>query len=307
MILTLIINPKVKKLLFFLLIIGFNCQSSIAQDLTNSKKFEYSTYLYFRVNKKSYIDNFNLTCFDSKHHQYAFMQNDIIYNYKKTKKLTLILGYAFYLNKWSAVYHSNLPIYQNAYSSRISSFGTIMFHRPTIGFKYKFFLTKKLRLEESLTYQCFIPSMEKYQSRLVLGSKLTYDNKKLPLEFEPFAQMIYYYYLNGEPSIYYDENGNYQGYYSPNGLHRYRFRLGFKIKPFKSIPKFDFMLYLAGQREFNFRYLGGHDINTSRPNVPMTQKQNVNYAYNSYGILGIQLNYVFDKKGTSRNSFSLPE
>jgi hypothetical protein len=222
------------------------------------------------------------------------MQNDLSLNYKLTKKFILLVGDALYINNWS-------PQYLKAYNNDIS-LGAIYFHRPTVGLKYKFNFTKQLELEEAVTFQYFTPSMEKYHSRLTLASKLTYDNKKWPLKFEPFGQMILYYYLNGEPQLYYDDLGSYNGYFSPNGLHRYRFRVGFKIKPFKALPKFDFMLYYAGQKEFNLTGLGGHEINYTRPNVPNDVKQTTVLPFNSYHILGTQLNYVFDSSAKKSNS-----
>ena len=205
-----------------LIILFLSFQTLIfAQDINGEKKFEYSSYLYFKVNKKIYIDNFNLMCFDSRRHIFNFMQNDLTFNYKLTKQFILMFGDALYINNWS-------PQYNQAYRNKIY-LGAIYFNRPTIGVKYIFKFNKKLELEENMTFQYFTPSMEKYHSRITLGSKLSYDNRKWPLEFEPFAQMILYYYLGGESMMYYKDDGSYDGYYSPNGLHRYRFRLGFKI------------------------------------------------------------------------------
>ncbi len=284
MLMTKIVKRSVLSLLFIFLVFS----QLTAQDLSGEKKFEYSSYLYFRVNKKSYIDNFNLMCFDSRRHIFNFMQNDLTFNYKVTKKFILMFGDAIYINNWS-------PQYLKAYRNQIS-LGAIYFHRPTIGVKYKFNFSKKLELEENITFQYFTPSMEKYHARITLGSKLSYDNKKWPLEFEPFAQMIMYYYLNGEPMSYYNSDGTFDGYYSPNGLHRYRYRLGFKIKPIKAWKKFDLMLYVAGQKEFNLPGLGGHNINYATPTKGINERQKTNLPFNDYSILGFQINYVFDKK-----------
>lgn len=284
----MLMTNSLRKGYFLLLLCIWSNQLLVAQDLSGEKKFEYSSYLYFRVNKKIYIDNFNLMCFDSRRHIFNFMQNDLTFNYKVTKKFILMLGDAIYVNNWS-------PQYLKAYRNDIS-LGAIYFHRPTVGVKYKFNFNKKLELEENITFQYFTPSMEKYHARVTLGSKLTYDNKKWPLEFEPFAQMILYYYLNGEPISYYNSDNTLDGYYSPNGLHRYRYRLGFKIKPIKAFNKLDLMLYVAGQKEFNLPGLGGHNINYSSPKNSMTDKQKVNLPFNDYSILGFQINYVFDKK-----------
>lgn len=87
-------------------------------------------------------------------------------------------------------------------------------------------------------------------------------------------------------------------------MHRYRFRVGFKIKPINALPKFDLMFYYAGQKEFNVPALGGHDINYSRPNVPNDIKQKTILPFNSYHILGVQLNYVFDKSAQKKKSNS---
>ena len=284
MLMTKTVKRSVLSLLFIFLVFS----QLTAQDLSGEKKFEYSSYLYFRVNKKSYIDNFNLMCFDSRRHIFNFMQNDLTFNYKVTKKFILMFGDAIYINNWS-------PQYLKAYRNQIS-LGAIYFHRPTIGVKYKINFSKKLELEENVTFQYFTPSMEKYHARITLGSKITYDNKKWPLEFEPFAQMIMYYYLNGEPMSYYNSDGTFDGYYSPNGLHRYRYRLGFKFKPIKTLKKLDLMMYVAGQKEFNLPGLGGHNINFATPTQGINERQKMNLPFNDYSILGFQINYVFDKK-----------
>ena len=281
----------IKKILFLYLLSSTLFIS--AQDLTDELKIEYSSYLYFRVNKKMYIDNFNLSCFSAAHHNYNFMQNETNFNYKITKKFILLLGDAIYLNKWT-------PSYQYAYNTDINPLGTILFHRPTLGFRFKFEPFKYGEFEETMTYQFFTPSLEKYQSRITFGSKFSYDNPNSFLGFEPFTQIIYYYYLNGEPVPYYNENGYYDGYYSPNGLHRYRFRLGFKIKPSAVWDKFDFMLYFAAQKEFNALWLGGHPLNYARANQPIDTKQKTYLPYNNYNIVGIQVNYVFDKSANKK-------
>ncbi len=284
----MLMTKIVKRSVLSLLLIFLVFSQLTAQDLSGEKKFEYSSYLYFKVNKKIYIDNFNLMCFDSRRHIFNFMQNDLTFNYKVTKTFILMFGDAIYINNWS-------PQYLKAYRNQIS-LGAIYFHRPTIGAKYKFNFTKRLELEENVTFQYFTPSMEKYHSRITLGSKLSYDNRKWPLEFEPFAQMILYYYLNGEPINYYNSEGGLDGYYSPNGLHRYRYRLGFKIKPVKAWKKFDLMLYVAGQKEFNLPGLGGHNINYTTPTKDLADKQSTSLPFNDYSILGFQLNHVFGTK-----------
>lgn len=284
----LILKLMTKQVKSFLVLFLLLASLGNAQDLSGEKKFEYSSYLYFKVNKKIYIDNFNLMCFDSRRHIFNFMQNDLTFNYKLTKRFILMFGDALYINNWS-------PQYNKAYPNKIY-FGAIYFNRPTVGIKYKHNFTKKLELEQNITFQYFTPSMEKYNARITSGTKLTYDDKKWPLEFEPFAQMILYYYLNGEPMSYYNSDGSLDGYYSPNGLHRYRFRLGFKIKPVKAWKKFDLMLYVAGQKEFNLSGLGGHDINFSTPTQGLTDKQRTSLPFNDYSILGFQINYVFGTK-----------
>lgn len=263
------------------------CSSrAISQDLSQDQKLWYSSYLYFKINNKFFIDDYILNGYNAQGHSFSFVQNDLNLNYRITKKLIVYTGIANYIYKWSSIYNQS-------YAGSISRFGTISYLRGNIGLKLKLKLGKILEMDQSLAFQSYYPSLEKYQSRVAYSNQLSFAKRGTPLSFSPFVQFGLFYYLNGIPSIYYDKDGNYDGYYSADGLHRMRFKFGVKMKPFKKQDNFGIVLYYCIQKEFNIDGIGGHDLNTSRP-VPLTSSQTINYPFNNYNILGVQFNFIFN-------------
>ena len=258
-----------------------------AQDLLQGNKNWYSTYLYFKLGKRFFIDDYLLDGYDTQGHKFSFVQNDLAINYKVSKKLTAFIGCANYIYKWN-------PTFLSAYNNQVSRLGTISFVRASVGLKYKFHFLKNFEMDQSLAFQSYYPSLEKYQSRIAYSNQLSFSSKKIVWSLTPFAQVGLYYYLNGIPSMYYDNDGQMSGYYSSDGLHRARIKFGIKMKPLKNNNKFGVIFYYCIQKEFNMNELGGHDLNTSR-NVPITEKQTVTYPFNNYNIYGVQLNFIFSK------------
>ncbi len=267
-----------------LILNGLYCN---AQDLLQGNKNWYSTYLFCKLNKRFFLDDYLLVGFDTQGHKFSFVQNDLALNYKLTSKLTTFVGVANYIYKWQ-------PTYNGVYDIPVSRIGTISFLRASVGFKYKSHFLKNFEMDQSLAFQSYYPSLEKYQSRIAYSNQISYARKKTPWSLSPFAQVGLYYYLNGIPSIYYDNDGQMSGYYSADGLHRMRLKFGLKMKPFKNHSNFGVILYYCVQKEFNFNKLGGHLLNTSR-NLPISEKQTIVYPFNNYNIYGVQLNYIFGK------------
>lgn len=271
--------------LAFFLIVGMKSVQTNAQDLIAGSKTWYSTYLYFKLNKHFYIDDYILNGYNTEGHTFSFVQNDLALNYKLTKRLTGFVGVANYIYKWN-------PSYKGVYNNPVSRFGTISFLRGSVGLKCDFKFFKKFEMDQSLSFQYYYPSLEKYQSRIAYGNKISFTSRKAVWSLSPFIQAGLFYYLNGMPTMYYDSDGQFEGYYSSDGLHRARLKIGLKMKPFKKSKNFGMVLYYCVQKEFNMDQLGGHPLNTSS-NRPMDQQQVIIYPFNNYSIYGVQFNFIF--------------
>jgi hypothetical protein len=274
-------------LLTFLL----NCTTVTSQDLTQDQKIWYSTYLFFKINKKMYVDDYLLNGYDANKHTFSFIQNDLTFHYKLKKNFSAYVGFANYFYKWNSSYN-------RSYSGSISKLGTMSFFRGSLGLKYKFTFLKKFEMDQTLGFQAYYPSLDKYQSRIIYNNQISFSHKKLPLNLTPYAQIGLFYYLNGRPTLYYNDEGDFEGYYSPNGLHRVRYKFGIKFKPIKGNTKFGVSLYYSIQKEFNTDILGGHALNASR-RTNMETQQEIDNPFNNYNILGIQLNFILSKTNVS--------
>ena len=285
---------KSKFFSILLLIFILNCLKVKGQDLSQDQKIWYSSYLFFKVNKKIYVDDYILNGYNAQGHSFSFVQNDLAINYKFNKNLSCFVGMANYFYKWS-------PIYNQSYSGSISKLGTISFIRGSVGLKYKFKFLKNFEMDQTIGFQSYYPSLDKYQSRVIYSNQISFSHKKMPMNITPYAQVGLFYYLNGRPSLYYNEQGDFDGYYSPNGLHRVRYKFGIKFKPIKGNTKFGVSLYYCFQKEFNTDIMGGNSLNTSR-NVPSTMGQTVTNPFNNYNILGVQFNFIFSNSIISTTS-----
>lgn len=275
-------------LVFSLSTLGFS------QDLSNNHKLWYGNYLYYRLNPKLYLDNFLLLGFEAKGHSFSFLQNDFNVNLKLTKDLYIFTGFANYVYDWNQSYNG-------VYGNKISRFGTISFFRGNLGLKYKNSFGKRIEMGHVLSFQTYIPTLEKYQSRIMYSNQISYKNENWDMELTPFVQGTVYYYLNGVGTSYYNNEGNFVGFYSPNGLHRMRTKIGVKFKPFNT-SKVTIALYYSMQREFNFPTFGGHDLEITR-NVPITERQNTVYPFNNYNIIGTQININISTPKKKKFSF----
>ncbi len=280
---------KKRFLVLTLLFVAFKL--SFSQDLFLGNKLWYSAYIYKKINKKIYTDAYILNGYNVNNHSFSFLQIDFAINYKFDKKQTVYVGYSPSIYQW-------IPSYSIKYGSSISPLGTVYFSRLFTGYKYRVKLFKGLRLKNDLGAQFYFPRLEKYQFRFTYKAKFYWYDKNWPLKISPFTQLSLYYYLNGIPAIYYNDNGEFAGYKSPNGLHRYRLKLGFSIKPFKQYKKISLVMYYAIQREFNISGLG-NDLNVTKPGsandivYPFTpQTSKVRYPFNGFDILGFQINII---------------
>ena len=260
-----------------------------AQDLLESNKIWYSSYIYKKIDNRWFADAYLLTSVNGDDHSFAFNQNDFTLNYKLNRKLSVMGGYSFSFYKW-------LPSYEHRYAQDISPFGTISFHKFSAGITHKFkYRELPFQFKHDLVAQYFVPKLEKYQIRLVYKLKASYRNKNLPLNMVPFAQAFVYYYLNGTPLFYYDDEGGIEDYASPNGIHRVRLKGGVKITPIKRWSNFNAVVYYAYNKELNFG--PGNDLNVRRP-IPVENperfRQITDVPFNNYGIIGFQLNFIFN-------------
>lgn len=253
-----------------------------SQDLLEGDKPWYSLYINHTLNKKIYIDDCLLASFNGLQHSFSFLQNDISFNYRCSKKVDVYFRYSYAAYNWTRAY-------KEVYAQPVSVFNTIGFNRIAIGGKYDLKFRKYWRFDQELGAQFYFPQLEKYQYRFQYNVRLTYRRKKMPMRLRPFVQASLFYYLNGIPDFYYNEDGSLGEYKSPDGLHRYRVKYGVSFRPVKSIKKLNMVLYYNTQKEFNLPGLG-NDLNVTSPLQESKDIQRIKYPLNNYNVYGIQLN-----------------
>lgn len=258
-----------------------------SQDVLDGSKVWYSSYLYHKLNKKIYIDDYLLVSFNALQHSFSFLQNDLSINYELSKKSAIYFTYSRAMYNWT-------PAYKDLYVQPITSFNTIDFNRLAIGGKYDIKFKKYWKLDQDLSAQFYFPQLEKYQSRFTYDVKIAFKSKKMPLQLSPFITESIFYYQNGIPTFYYNEDGSLGDYKSPNGFHRIRTKFGLSFHPVKTIKKLGVIVYYSMQKEFNIPGLG-NDLNISSPGnsgdvQKVTLPQRVIYPFNDYNVFGIQLN-----------------
>lgn len=271
-----------KYILILLLLISLNTHS---QDLLDGNKIWYSSYLHKKVNQRFYISDYTLMGFNGRAHSFSFFQNDIALNYRQNRFLSFVFMYSFSTYNW-------ISSYKNTYKQPITFFNTINFNRLALGVNYDFHINKQLKLKQYLTFQFYIPRLEKYQARIKYDARLSYQLKESKHRIKPFIIQSYFYYLNGRPNLYYNADGSIDKYASPNGIHRSRTKLGISFRPLKNVKKLYLVPYFTIQKEFNIKNFG-NDLNILQPSSlssTLSPTRTV-IPFNSYNIYGIQINY----------------
>ncbi|MBI1838328.1 MAG: hypothetical protein HYR91_13785 [Flavobacteriia bacterium] len=276
-----------KAFVVLLLLFVWSFELLYSQDLSSNQKVWYSSYFYLKLGKKSYLEDFVINGNEVQSHSFSFLQNEIAFNYRITNNFTIFIGGADYHYKWT-------PSFAGKYDDKNGELNLLTFIRGSFGLKYKFNFLKFFELDQNIAFHTYFPTFEKYQSRILYSAKIEINNRKKSLVLIPFFQASFYYYLNGIPQLYFNEDNTFKGYFSPNGLHRARYKIGVKFKPFKKHPGIGVLCYYSMQKEFNLSFLGGHDLNISR-NVPMNYQENKIDAFNNYNIYGVQLNFILKK------------
>lgn len=263
----------------------FICLNTYSQDLLDGNKIWYSSYLNKKINQRIYLDDYLLIGFNGTGHSFSFYQNDLALNYRQNRFLTFVFMYSFSAYNW------NLS-YKNTYIQPITSFNTINFNRFALGMNYDYHFNKQLKVKQYLTFQYYIPSLEKYQARIKYDARLSYQIKKSKHRIKPFITQSFFYYLNGRPNFYYSTDGSIDRYASPNGIHRSRTKIGVSFRPLKDMKKLYFVAYYTIQKEFNMRNYG-NDLNILQPSSSSSNlsPSKTIIPFNSYNIYGFQVNY----------------
>lgn len=257
---------------------------SKAQDVAMGRKAWYSNYTSVRLNSRFSIDNFLVFSYDKdKNNRFGFAQTDLGLNYHYTKKFKVFVAYSNSQFRYS-------DSYLKKYNTEANSLGFMTFQRFGVGFQHNWRMNRNFRMSNKLVGQYYFPTLEKYKFRYVFVGTLNYRHRKLPLNLRPFVQGFLYYYSGGLEYDYFNEDNGEIEPASPNGLHRYRVRGGFSLRPIPTFKPLSLKFYYGIQREFNTGF--GNDINVEKIGA-YTGNVYTKMKFNNYSIAGIQLNLIF--------------
>jgi len=144
---------------------------------------------------------------------------------------------------------------------------------------------KRHRWRYALTAERFQPKTKKYQYRFVVSARW-YDRQRLPWKGKLYLEHRLYYYYGGKPLKYYHRDGTWVVTRAPNDFHRYRFIIGARFRPYKSLR---WSAYYFFQREFNNPFSNHRDIH-----VPSRDGTTIRYPFNNYSVLGLSLTVKLD-------------
>ena len=142
-------------------------------------------------------------------------------------------------------------------------------------------ISKRIRMQNSLTAEHHFNQRSKFQQRYYLTNKLYYRNNKLPLKLRPYFTQKLYYYAGGRLLQYYDADGDKSYQVAPNGLHAYRAQFGIRLSITKSLR---ISAYHMIQKEFNTSLFNSNDINSFNPNSEKIRRPFYNFNVSAISI-----------------------
>ncbi len=253
-----------------------------AQDDEPRNSIWYSNYIYVKLNKKFYLDNFLVSAFDlDKKHRFGFIQTDLALNYRLNKKIRFLGAYS---NSQFRYFNS----YKRRFGKDPNLFDALTIHRFGVGIQYRLKFLTSFRFNQKLVAQYYTPQPEKYQFRYVYSGKLSYRHKNAPLHLSPYFQYFLYYYSGGKEFEYEDMDTGEIVNQASNGLHRYRIRAGVSFKPIPKYRPLSLVFYYAIQREFNIEGFG-NDLNITVPG-----RKRPLLPFNNSNIIGMQVNLIYN-------------
>lgn len=253
-------------LLGFFLLQSLWGNSIFAQDVEDKMKLWFPISLGFKLTDKLSLSTSQSLAFKYKPFGMNFFSSGYGANYELSKS-------------WDASASYALSWFPNGVE------GHDMFHKFQTRLDYRHKVVG-LRMKHSLRYEFYIPTLQKFQSRIRYGNKIYFDNNFLPFSMRPEITNEIYYYFGGVPVVTYDLEGNPVSFLSPDGLHRYRLTLGLR---FKAAPGIWLTFNYRRQWEFNT------GMNPKRElNVPQGPGTSPKLGFNNLSFFNLGLSHTFD-------------
>lgn len=272
-----------------------------SQDLSNETKNWINYNINIDIGKNFKAGFTQLYSFDLPSYKLGFQQTDFSLSYKLLGVHWLHLEYSFSNYPWQSNFN------ELGLQKGLFDLGT--FHRVNLFYNFSHPLSKKipqLKLSHEIEAQVFFPSPEKHRARINYNTTLRYSNSKWPWRFSPYIGSSFYCYLGGRPVEYYDNEGNLIASNAPNGIHRFRLKTGFTVRPFKKQP-ISFTLYFIQQWEFNLP-IPYTELNY-KPQIDISQIQypfnpsdfKTQQPFNNYFTFGLSITYRIKIKLPQKN------
>ncbi len=263
---------RTHKILFLIFLLAFALVNSHAQDLTDDIKTFTTLNVNYKLSDKtrasiSYTGISDLAQAKTNYHQIG-----LTHRYKITPKSYI---------------SSNLDFI------KINQRSENTFKNYTrVGFEYSRNSSwRRFLIGNDLGGEVFFPKFSKYQYRYIYSLDITYRLNFTKWKIRPYSNMKVYYYSGGDLINYYDNESNLMAIKAPNDIHRWRWYLGFKMKPSKNLSLI--VSYLHNE-EFNAGINRYSDIN-----IYNRKKNGIKLPFNSYDGINLLLSYTlkFKTKG----------
>lgn len=255
-----------------IILIGFTFTSQ-AQDLAPGFKLWGSVGLDWEITNKVSLKYAQIQGFNANPAKIQFVQPELEVIFKKSKLLTIGLGYKATFLKNSVAFNLNSRVYNE------------------LVFRHNLF---KMPLKHTVTSEFFFPSLPKHRFRFIYSLNYYFKNNFLPLKITPYLKGEIYYYLGGSAISYYDQNSNLIVKQAPNDFHRFRFGGGITSKP---LPFMRATLYYLYQQEFNTTLTKNRGLN-----VLSKDQTYYKQPFNNYHVIGLELEFDIKTKRKTTKS-----
>ena len=239
------------------------------QDISNDFKSYHTLTLQYKLDKKNRLSLAYTGINDITPYDYNYAQFGLRYR-RRLKGKRYINAKLDYISVKQSAMNVFKPFYR-------MSMGYIVNHR-----------VKKFLLSNAIYGELFLPRFNKYQMRYIYNLDITYKWDMTDWRIRPYMKFKLYYYSRGNYLNYYSDEGDLVARKAPNDIHRWRWHMGFKLKPSK---RFYVTLSYFWNEEFNAKINRNSEINIYNRN-----KTGVRFPFNSYGALALAMTYKIKHK-----------
>ena len=226
--------------------------------------------VYTKLNRRLSANLGQVYGFSTSPYQRQYVQSGFSLSYRINNKLRFSSGF-----RLSPSQRAGVTVYKNRVYGALSL-------RSKWGY---------WRVSNSLRFEKHNQVERRYAARLIYSFYIRPKSsiKIIGLKFMPFFSSQLFYNIGGNPISQYNEAGDRVGRYSPEGLHRFRSRLGFYVKPVKRLR---FTFYIMMQEEFNTPMA---TKNYRAINVTNPETGRITRAFNNKYVMGVSLKYYLPR------------